>query len=106
MFKKNKFINFLTSGSTGISKQCKHSQDNIKEEVSAVLPLFKDINRIVCLVPSFHSYGFIFGLQLSKRLNVELIKMPPIPTMDWNNVLQDNDLFVTFPMFLNQLVKA
>ncbi|MBR3655357.1 MAG: beta-ketoacyl synthase chain length factor [Elusimicrobia bacterium] len=105
LFKKNKFINFLTSGSTGISKQCKHSQDNIKEEVSAVLPLFKDIKRIVCLVPSFHSYGFIFGLQLSKRLNVELIKMPPIPTTDWNNVLQDNDLFVTFPMFLNQLVK-
>ena len=105
LFKENKFINFLTSGSTGISKQCKHSQDNIKEEVSAVLPLFKDIKRIVCLVPSFHSYGFIFGLQLSKRLNVELIKMPPIPTTDWNNVLQDNDLFVTFPMFLNQLVK-
>ncbi len=105
LFKKNKFINFLTSGSTGISKQCKHTQDNIKEEVNAVLPLFKDIKRIVCLVPSFHSYGFIFGVQLSKKLNIELIKMPPIPTIDWNNFLQDNDLLVTFPMFLNQLRK-
>ena len=103
LFKKNKFINFLTSGSTGISKQCKHTQDNIKEEVNAVLPLFKDVKRIVCLVPSFHSYGFIFGVQLSKKLNIELIKMPPIPTIDWNNVLQDNDLLVAFPMFLNRL---
>ena len=65
-FGKSKRINFFTSDSSSIPKNCIHSQEMIKEETEGVSFLFSIISRIVSTVPSHHSYGFIFGLQLSK----------------------------------------
>jgi 4-coumarate--CoA ligase (photoactive yellow protein activation family) len=102
--KKSKQINFFTSGSTGIPKNCIHSQDMIKEETEGVAFLFNKIKRIVSTVPSHHSYGFIFGLQVPKLMNLNVVYKPPIPFPEWDKILQDGDLFVTFPLFLKYLI--
>lgn len=104
LFKQNALINFSTSGSTGEAKHCLHSTAMIKEEVKALIPLFKGIKRAISIVPSFHSYGFIFGLQVPKYLNVPIMTLPPIPTQNWEEILKEGDLLVAFPMFLKQFV--
>ena len=104
LLKQNSFINFSTSGSMGKAKHCLHSVDMIKDEVNAVLPLFENIKRVVSLVPSFHSYGFIFGLQVPKYLDIPVLTLPPIPTQNWQEILKEGDLLVAFPMFLKQFV--
>lgn len=103
-FKKNKQINFFTSGSTGLPKNCIHLQGMIKEEVEGVSFLFNKIKRVVSTVPSHHSYGFIFGLQLPKLLNLNVISKPPIPFLEWDKILKEGDLLVTFPLFLKYLI--
>lgn len=103
-FKKNKQINFFTSGSTGTPKSCIHPQEVIKEETDGVAFLFNNIKRIVSTAPSHHSYGFIFGLQLPKLLNLDVISKAPLPFLEWNEILREGDLLVTFPLFLKLLV--
>ncbi|MDR2427015.1 MAG: beta-ketoacyl synthase chain length factor [Endomicrobium sp.] len=101
---KSKQINFFTSGSTGLPKSCIHSQDMIKEETEGISFLFNKIKRVVTTVPSHHSYGFIFGLQLPKFMNLEVISKPPLPFLGWCEILQEDDLLVTFPLFLKYLI--
>jgi 4-coumarate--CoA ligase (photoactive yellow protein activation family) len=103
VFNKNKLINFFTSGSTGTVKDCPQDEDVIKEEALGVSFLFKDIKRVVCLVPASHSYGFIFGLQMPKILDLPVIIKPPVSALDWSSILKEGDLLVAFPMFLKQL---
>lgn len=106
LFKKNKFINFFTSGSTGAVKNCVHSSAEVTEEASGLLPLFGGVKRVVCTVPSSHSYGFIFGLQVPKLMGVPVVQKPPLATLDWSGILEDGDLLVAFPMFLKQLLSV
>lgn len=103
-FGKSKRINFFTSGSSGIPKNCIHSQEMIKEETEGVSFLFSTISRIVSTVPSHHSYGFIFGLQLSKLMNIRVLSKPPVPFPEWDEILKPGDLLVTFPLFLKYMI--
>ncbi|MDR1124099.1 MAG: beta-ketoacyl synthase chain length factor [Elusimicrobiota bacterium] len=103
-FKKHGIINFFTSGSTGIIKNCLHTSAMLREETRGLCFLFGGIKRAVSIVPSSHSYGFIFGLQVPKAMDIPALPLPPLPTADWRAVLQEGDLFITFPMFLKQLM--
>lgn len=103
-FEKNRIINFFTSGSTGSVKNCLHKQNMIREEAEGLSFLFKNIKRVICTVPSSHSYGFIFGLQIPKLLGVPVEVKPPLPVFSWSKLLQNGDLLIAFPMFLKQLV--
>ncbi|MCL2144264.1 MAG: beta-ketoacyl synthase chain length factor [Endomicrobia bacterium] len=103
-FIKNKQINFFTSGSTGAQKNCIHSQDMIKEETEGVSFLFNKIKRIVSTVPAHHSYGFIFGLQLPKLFNLNVISKAPLPFLELNKILREGDLLIAFPLFLKYLI--
>ena len=105
-FLKNKKINFFTSGSTGTPKSCFHSDAMIKEEVEGLSFLFSGIKRVVTTLPSHHSYGFVFGLQLPKLNNLSFITNPPLPFLEWENILRDGDLFIVFPLFLKYLVET
>jgi 4-coumarate--CoA ligase (photoactive yellow protein activation family) len=105
-FLKNRIINFFTSGSTGIIKNCLHTEAAVKEEAEGLLFLFEGIKRTVCIVPASHSYGFIFGLQVPKMLGVPVVQKPPVPTLKWNEILKEGDLLVAFPMFLKQMLAA
>jgi 4-coumarate--CoA ligase (photoactive yellow protein activation family) len=98
---KNKIV-FSTSGSTGDPQRFAHSKDEIFEEVEGVAHLFENIKRITCVVPSHHSYGFIFGFELSKILDIPLWFYNPLPIMP-PKVLEQGDLLVCFPTFLKFL---
>jgi 4-coumarate--CoA ligase (photoactive yellow protein activation family) len=102
---KNAQINFFTSGSTGIPKNCIHSKAMINEEVEGLLFLFRDIERIISTVPSHHSYGFVFGLQTPRFLDVALKRHAPVPFLEWKTLLRENDLLIAFPLFLKYLME-
>ena len=104
MFTKHGVINFFTSGSTGAVKSCVHTAAMLREEGRGLAFLFPDIRRVVSLVPASHSYGMIFGLIVPKILNVPVVIKPPVPVIQWKEVLREGDLLVAFPMFLKQLV--
>ena len=83
----NRQITFLTSGSTGMPKQCPHTSEMIWEETRGVAPLFKGVKRIVSLVPTNHLYGFTFTVILPHTLNVPVIRLPALPTQHWDVLL-------------------
>jgi 4-coumarate--CoA ligase (photoactive yellow protein activation family) len=76
----------------------------LREEARGLCFLFGGIKRAVSIVPSSHSYGFIFGLQVPKVMDIPALPLPPLPTVYWPEVLKEGDLFITFPMFLKQLM--
>ncbi len=102
----NRQITFLTSGSTGIPKQCPHSSEMIWEETRGVAPLFKGIKRIVSLVPTNHLYGFTFTVILPHTLNVPVVRLPALPTQHWNVLLKSGDLVAGFPLFWNYWLRC
>jgi len=102
---KSARINFFTSGSTGVPKNCIHSKDMVNEEVEGLLFLFRDIERVISTVPAHHSYGFIFGLQTPRFLDVPVEPHIPAPFLEWGTILKENCLFVTFPLFLKYLME-
>ncbi|MDR0486138.1 MAG: beta-ketoacyl synthase chain length factor [Elusimicrobiota bacterium] len=96
-------ISFSTSGSQGLPKICPHSFEALREEIIGVSFLFKKIKRIISLAPAHHSYGFIFGMQLGKYLDIETQYHSPLPNLQWDKILKEGDLFIVFPLFLNYL---
>ncbi|MCL1971874.1 MAG: beta-ketoacyl synthase chain length factor [Endomicrobia bacterium] len=103
-FMRNNQINFFTSGSTDIPKNCIHTHEMIREETEGVSFLFNNIKRVVTTVPAHHSYGFLFGVQLPKLLNLSVVSKAPLPFLEWDKILRDGDLLVTFPMFLKYFI--
>jgi 4-coumarate--CoA ligase (photoactive yellow protein activation family) len=98
---KNKIV-FSTSGSTGVPQRFTHLKSQIHEELSGVADLFGNINKIICVVPTHHSYGFIFGFELSRILDVPICFHDPLPIMP-PKLLVQGDLLVCFPTFLEFL---
>ncbi|MCL2334573.1 MAG: AMP-binding protein, partial [Endomicrobia bacterium] len=103
---KKRKINFFTSGSSGLPKSCVHTLEMIKEEACGVSFLFDKIKRVAGTVPTYHSYGFIFSLQMPKYLNLPVVYYPPVPFFEWSKVLREGDLLVTFPLFLKYFIDA
>ena len=98
-------LTFLTSGSTGTPKRCIHTLDMIEEEAYGVAPEFKEVKRVVSLVPANHMYGFSFTVTLPHALNVPVLVLPALPTQPWNEILQEGDLVAGFPLFWNYWVR-
>ena len=98
-FENSRAITFSTSGSTGTPKASLHSEEMLRQEVLEVSTFFTP-KRVVVTVPLMHSYGFIFGLLLSKVLNIELVEIPPLSTIIMG-MLKPGDLLVGFPMLFS-----
>lgn len=105
-FIKTRRITFLTSGSTGEPKKCAHTVEMMEEEAFGAAPLFKDVKRIVSLVPSSHLYGFSFTVTLPHALNVPVAAIPALPTQPWEKILREGDLVAGFPLFWNYWLRA
>lgn len=105
-FIKNRRVTFLTSGSTGEPKKCAHTVEMMEEEAFGTAALFKDVKRIVSLVPSSHLYGFSFTVTLPHALNVPVVTLPALPTQPWEKILQEGDLVAGFPLFWNYWLRA
>ena len=103
---KNRHLNFLTSGSTGVPKKCVHTEEMLREEANGVKDLFKPVKRIVSLVPSSHLYGCTFTICLPHVLRVPVKVLPALPTQPWEDLLQEGDLVTGFPLFWNYWLRA
>lgn len=103
---QNRQVTFLTSGSTGLSKPCVHTDVMLEEESRGLIPLFTDVRRVVSFVPACHLYGFTFTVMLPRALNVPVVCLPAIPTQPWNEVLHRGDLLVGFPLFWHYVLQS
>jgi long-chain acyl-CoA synthetase len=97
-------MRFQTSGSTGSGQWHAHALTHLHQEANVLAARFKaqHIERIVCMVPYNHLYGFIFGVLLPKALNVPIYKVhglessPPMIA----ELLNENDLLIANPRWL------
>lgn len=103
---KNRRLYFLTSGSTGTTKPCMHTEQMLLEESFGLAPLFSSVKRIVSLVPSNYLYGFTFTVMLPHILKVPVVTLPALPIQNWDTLLQEGDLVVGFPLFWNYWLRA
>lgn len=53
-------LTFQTSGSSGAPSEVTHRLADLADEIIAQAGLFRDVGRVVALVPPHHIYGFLF----------------------------------------------
>lgn len=87
---------FSSSGSTGVHKHIRHREDVLAAEARAwaqVLTRLQPVKRVLCLVPTHHIYGFIWGVLLPQALGVEVCdaELSALPA------LREGDLIVAVP---------
>lgn len=90
-------LTFVTSGSTGQPKRCRHEFRQIEAEIAFLADHWRDRCRIVAMVPAHHIYGFLFTAVLPDVLGIpcfDTFDMGPGPL---SQALRSGDLVVTFP---------
>nr|WP_287410781.1 AMP-binding protein [Pseudodesulfovibrio sp.] len=97
---------FQTSGSTGEPMSAVQEYRLLSQEIMAQVRLYEGRNRVVCLVPQHHIYGFLFGVMLPHALGIPVRAVPPLPTQVFYHQLRPGDLVVGFPMFWTGLMQT
>lgn len=92
-------VTFLTSGSSGMPKPCRHAVADLALEVEGLARLFPGRTRIVAGVPAHHIYGFLFTAMLADRLGLAVVASGAAS-------LAPGDLVVSFPDHWALLAKA
>lgn len=87
-------ISVMTSGSSGEPKLCTHSWLHLMREVEYFAERYGDRKRLVLDCPPHHLYGFIFGVLLADRLQLEVIERHALGS---GGALQSGDLLIGFP---------
>ena len=92
---------FSSSGSTGVRKHIRHREDVLANEARAwadvlgpsALNTTPAVKRVVVLAPTFHIYGFIWGVLLPLALGVDAVDadLAALPE------LQTGDLLIAVP---------
>lgn len=97
---------FQTSGSTGEPVPVLQEYGLLSQEIMAQVRLYEGRNRVVCLVPQHHIYGFLFGVMLPQALDIPVCAVSPLPTQVFHEQLRPGDLVVGFPMFWTGLLQT
>lgn len=87
-------ISVMTSGSSGERKLCTHSWPHLMREVDYFAERYGDRKRLVLDCPPHHLYGFIFGVLLADRLQLEVIERHVLGA---GGSLQRGDLLIGYP---------
>ncbi|MCP1727809.1 4-coumarate--CoA ligase [Natronospira proteinivora] len=90
-------LRFLTSGSTGTPREHAHSWFALGREVNELAKRFARRQRILCLAPRHHIYGFIFGVLLPRALGVPVLTEQDAEAAMLRD-LRAGDLIIGFPM--------
>jgi long-chain acyl-CoA synthetase len=93
----NPCITFLSSGSTGVPKKCRHTSGHLSAEAAFLARRFSDRHRIVALAPAHHIYGCIFTALLPAHLGVEVWPAERASPGELARGLRPGDLVVSFP---------
>lgn len=96
---------FSTSGSTGIPRMCRHSEEELLQEIHTLLPMISKPQRILAAIPVHHLYGFTFGVHLADALHVPACSLTPFPAAICSECTS-NDLFLAVPLLIRKMAEA
>lgn len=104
---KNFSFIYFTSGSTGESTAALKTKYNIESEIKALTNLLKkyNIKRVIVTVPFIHIYGSLVGLFYPYFNNIDIILKEHFLPNDLVNLIDDNSLIVTTPLYIKALNK-
>ena len=105
----NKNFSFLyfTSGTTGFPVGALKTKENILSEIEALTQLlFKyNIKKVIVTVPFIHFYGFLLGLMYPLINNIDILLKEHFLPNDLLDVIEENSLIVTTPLYIKALNK-
>lgn len=104
----NSLWRFQTSGSTGTPKVCEHRHSTLLGEARFLAGLFnrqgQPVERVVCLVPRHHIYGFLMGALLPAVLDRPLVSGPDLLAGALGKRFKPGDLVVAVPFLWRQIL--
>ncbi len=106
IYRQNKFVQLATSGSTGIPKQCLHTEKMMEIEGLCVGKHFQHAKRFITLTPRQHLYGLSFAVFFSSLFKISCQSLAPIPVQPWFSLLRFGDVMAGFPLFWEYFLKA
>lgn len=99
-------LTFQTSGSTGPPKHITHEAKDLIGEALAHSVLFQEIQRVICLTPPHHIYGFIFSIIMPAYAGAEVVDLRGVSLGRLAAELRSGDLVVTTPFMCNAHIKS
>ena len=105
-YQRNKFVQLATSGSTGVPKQCLHTEEMMAIEGQSVGNHFRHAKRFITLTPRQHLYGLSFAVFFSSLFKIPCQPLAPIPLQPWASLLHADDVVAGFPLFWEYFLKA
>lgn len=98
---------FFTSGSTGFPTGAFKTFENIEADMDALIKIFqnREVARIIATVPFVHIYGFLAGLMLPLKLDVDLIIKEHFLPHDLLHLSTPNSIVVTTPLYIKALIR-
>ncbi|RXJ76728.1 aconitate hydratase [Arcobacter sp. F155] len=98
---------FFTSGSTGNPVGALKAKKHLEEEVEVLTKLFekREIKKVILTVPFIHIYGMLFGLLYPLLNNIDIVLKEHFLPNDLLNLVDDNSLVVTTPLYIKALNK-
>ncbi|MDR1039155.1 MAG: hypothetical protein LBR80_03125 [Deltaproteobacteria bacterium] len=96
---------FTDRDALGAPRRTVHTAAMLAEEADSASFLFSGRRRVLSAVPLVHSFGFVFGLLVPRRLRIPAADVPPSPTLS-GRPLQKGDLAVLFPQLLKLLATS
>ncbi|RLA82153.1 MAG: aconitate hydratase [Epsilonproteobacteria bacterium] len=98
---------FFTSGSTGNPIGALKTKQNLEDEVKVFSKLIQDYNikQVIVTVPFIHIYGTLIGLLYPLLNNIDIILKEHFLPNDLINIIDDNSLIVTTPLYIKALNK-
>ena len=99
---------FFTSGSTGESVGALKTSENLEKEVEILTALLKEYNikKVIVTVPFIHIYGTLVGLLYPLLNDIDIILKEHFLPNDLLNIIEDNSLIVTTPLYIKALNKT
>lgn len=97
---------FFTSGTTGTPTGAFKNNHNIETDIAALVRLFGVFEpiKIVATVPFIHIYGFLAGLLLPFKLNVDLVFKEHFLPHDLLCFAKPKHIMVTTPLYIKSLL--
>ena len=106
IFEKQDFsFVYFTSGTTGSPVGALKTKENIENEIKVLTSLFAKYNlkRVIVTVPFIHFYGSLMGLIFPYLNNVDIILKEHFLPNDLIDLIDDNSLIVTTPLYIKSL---
>lgn len=103
--KKDFSFLYFTSGSTGFPTAALKTNENIFSEIDDLTLLLENYNikKVIVTVPFIHIYGSLFGLFYPLKHNIDIILKEHFLPNDLLNLIDDNSLVVTTPLYIKAL---